>query len=38
MRNANAQRKNIMVLASALQQAPPKHVSHAVTADVSGDA
>jgi hypothetical protein len=31
MRNANAQRRYIMVLAGALQQPPPKHVSHAET-------
>jgi hypothetical protein len=29
MRNANAQRANIMVRVSALQQAPGPHVSHA---------
>jgi hypothetical protein len=38
MRNANAQRKSIMILATALRQAPAKHVSHAVTADVTRDA
>jgi hypothetical protein len=36
MRNANAQRGNIMVPASALQQPPPEHVSHAETDDVDG--
>ena len=29
MRNANAQRANIMIRLSALQQAPAPHVSHA---------
>jgi hypothetical protein len=29
MRNANAQRGDIMVRVSTLQQAPAKHVSHA---------
>jgi hypothetical protein len=29
MRNANAQRRNIMVRVSALQQPPAPHVSHA---------
>jgi hypothetical protein len=29
MRNANAQREDIMVRVSTLQQAPGKHVSHA---------
>ena len=36
MRNANAQRMNIMVLASTLQQPPPEHVSYAETDDVDG--
>jgi hypothetical protein len=31
MRNANAQRTYSMVPAGALQQPPPKHVSHAET-------
>lgn len=31
MRNANAQRRYSMVPAGALQQPPPKHVSHAET-------
>jgi hypothetical protein len=35
MRNANVQRKNIMGHAGALQQPPPKHVSHAETGGFS---
>jgi hypothetical protein len=37
MRNASAQRTSIMVRASALQQPPPKHVSHAETGGLSTD-
>ena len=36
MRNANAQRENIMIPASIPQQPPPEHVSHAETDDVDG--
>ena len=37
MRNATAQRGSIMVRTSALQQPPPKHVSHAETGGLSTD-
>jgi hypothetical protein len=33
MRNANAQRASIMIRASAVQQAPDPHVSHAQIQD-----
>jgi hypothetical protein len=36
MRNAKAQRRNIMVRDSALQQPPLKHVSHADSGDPVG--
>jgi len=35
MRNANAQRKDIMIRVDASQQAPAPHVSHAETGVVS---
>jgi hypothetical protein len=37
MRNANAQRKSIMIRVSVLQQAPMPHVSHAETGGLSSD-
>ena len=37
MRNANAQRKDIMIRVDALQQPPASHVSHAGIGGLSGD-
>ncbi len=37
MRNASTQRVSTMVRTSALQQPPPKHVSHAETGGLSTD-
>ena len=37
MRNANAQRGNIMVPASGLQQPPASHVSHAEIGGAAAD-
>jgi len=37
MRNANAQRRNIMIRVGALQQPSGKHVSHAETGGLSTD-
>jgi len=37
MRNANAQRVNIIVLGSAMQQPPREHVSHALSGTANQD-